>query len=154
MLLELKSALPHSSVVLWSDPLPGECIRRALEAGVRGILYKHAEIEAYGECLRAVMRGHIWLESDRPADARKPGQAALTPRQRQLVDMLAQGLRNKEIAWRLGISEGTVKVYLSQLYGKLGVGDRLELALLAVRPICPPQANYTVPATAGAMPIA
>ena len=47
--------------------------------------------------------------------------------------MLAQGLKNKEIAFRMGIVEGTVKVYLSRLYSKLGVNDRFELALLTLR---------------------
>ena len=53
----------------------------------------------------------------------------VSPRESQLVALVAQGLRNKEIAYRLSISEGTVKVYLSKLFTKLGVEDRYQLAL-------------------------
>jgi DNA-binding CsgD family transcriptional regulator len=56
-------------------------------------------------------------------------QVALTPRQGQIVALVAQGLKNKEIAFSLGITEGTVKVYLYKLFKKLGINDRLDMAL-------------------------
>ncbi len=59
----------------------------------------------------------------------------LTAREAELVTLLASGLRNKEIAYALGITEGTVKVYLSKLFSKIGVSDRFELALFALRTI-------------------
>ena len=58
---------------------------------------------------------------------------ALAPRERHVTGLIAQGLSNKEIAWSLGITEGTVKVYLSKLFDKLGVSDRFELALVALK---------------------
>jgi len=57
----------------------------------------------------------------------------LTGREGQLVALIAQGLKNKELAYALGITEGTVKVYLSRVFKKLGVNDRFDLALYAIR---------------------
>lgn len=51
----------------------------------------------------------------------------------ELMTLISSGLRNKEIAWQMNITEGTVKVYLSRLFGKVGVSDRFELAILALR---------------------
>ena len=62
---------------------------------------------------------------------------SLTPRQGQLVALLTQGLKNKEIASKLNISEGTVKVYMSRMFQKLGVKDRLELALYGLKNLTP-----------------
>jgi DNA-binding CsgD family transcriptional regulator len=62
---------------------------------------------------------------------------SLTRREGQLVTLLAQGLKNKEIATSLNISEGTVKVYLSRLFQKLGVKDRFELALYGLKNLAP-----------------
>ena len=56
-------------------------------------------------------------------------RVALTERQGQIVSLVAQGFKNKEIAWSLGLTEGTVKVYLYKLFRKLGVSDRLDMAL-------------------------
>ena len=62
---------------------------------------------------------------------------SLTPRQGQLVALLTQGLKNKEIASKLNISEGTVKVYMSRMFQKLGVKDRFELALYGLKNLTP-----------------
>src|SRR5208283_3565117 len=62
---------------------------------------------------------------------------ALTKREGQLVTLLSQGLKNKEIATALSISEGTVKVYMSRLFQKLGVKDRFELALYGLKNLAP-----------------
>ena len=62
----------------------------------------------------------------------------LTPRERQLTILLMQGLKNKQIAWQMGLSEGTVKVYFSQLFLKVGANDRFELALLVLKNLTPP----------------
>jgi DNA-binding CsgD family transcriptional regulator len=60
-------------------------------------------------------------------------RVSLTRREGQLVGLIAQGLKNKELAYALGITEGTVKVYLSRIFKKLGVNDRFELALYALK---------------------
>ena len=59
------------------------------------------------------------------------GPVPLTPRERELVELVRQGLRNRDIAQRLGVTEGTVKVYLHSIFDKVGVGSRTELAIRA-----------------------
>jgi two-component system, NarL family, nitrate/nitrite response regulator NarL len=90
-------------------------------------------------CVQAVLAGEQWIDREAmkqvmsalanpPADAHL---AELTPRERDVVSAVAQGKRNKEIARDLGISEGTVKMHLHNLYEKLSVTSRTELAILA-----------------------
>jgi DNA-binding CsgD family transcriptional regulator len=84
-------------------------------------------------CLDRVAAGELWVEKTLSNKLLSTKRIALTPRERQLVVLVAQGLKNKEIAYRLGVSEGTVKVYLCRLFAKTGVNDRLELALFALK---------------------
>jgi len=120
-------------IVLWVDTVAVEFISQVLGLGVRGILRKTMPPAAIVDCLRKVSAGELWVEKalcDRLLSTRR---IALTPRERQLLALLAQGLKNKEIAWSLRITEGTVKVYLSRLFQKVGVNDRFDLALFALR---------------------
>ena len=77
--------------------------------------------------------GELWFEKAVTCPAPEPRAAALTAREQSLMDLLAQGLKNREIAGRLEVSEAEVKVYLARLFEKLGVKDRFELALLGLR---------------------
>ncbi len=95
----------------------------------------NSSVESHKDCIRSVAAGKVWVDQDISQKLLQMDKIAITPRERQLMGLLAQGLRNKEIAWSLGIAEGTVKVYLSHLFTKVGVSDRLELALLALRNI-------------------
>ena len=93
-----------------------------------------------GDTHRVPYRG-THLHSSRPARFEKTfteqllltKRVSLTGREGQLVALIAQGLKNKELAYALGITEGTVKVYLSRVFKKLGVNDRFDLALYAIR---------------------
>lgn len=120
-------------VVLWVDAVSVEFVSQAIAIGVRGILRKGMPIDRLVDCLRQVAAGELWIEKalcDRLLSTRR---VALTPRERQLMTLLAQGLKNKEIAYTLEITEGTVKVYLSRLFHKVGANDRFELALFALK---------------------
>lgn len=117
-----------------------ETVRR----GARGIVLKQAATERLLEGIRKVHRGEIWIDQrvaaevvkamSRPATApRTRGEKGLlTPREGEIVSLVTQGFRNKEIAEKLSISEQTVKNHLQNIYDKLGVSDRLELALYAL----------------------
>jgi DNA-binding NarL/FixJ family response regulator len=85
------------------------------------------------KCLRKVAAGELWIEKNLSDQILSARRVLLSPRERQLATLLAQGLKNKEIAYALGITEGTVKVYLSRLFQKAGVADRFELALFALK---------------------
>ncbi len=116
-------------------------VMEAVKLGVRGIVLKESSPDLLIDCVRRVYRGEQWIERetvtralqnvlDRESAEREAGET-LTPREIEIVRMVAQGLRNKVIADRLSISEGTVKVHLHNVYEKLGVDGRLELVLCA-----------------------
>jgi DNA-binding NarL/FixJ family response regulator len=135
----LCAAAPSVPVVLWIDDAATEFISQALNSGVLGLVRKRASQTALLECLREVAAHRLWVENDLSRQLLSTRSVRLTRRERQLSSLLAQGLKNKEIAYRLGITEGTVKVYLSRLYGKLGVNDRFDLALFALKNLGPTQ---------------
>jgi DNA-binding CsgD family transcriptional regulator len=79
-----------------------------------------------------VIEGQIWIDKE-IASVSAPRRVSLTRRERDVVGLLVQGLANKEIAWQLRITEGSVKIYLSRLFSKTGATDRFSLALLALK---------------------
>jgi DNA-binding NarL/FixJ family response regulator len=109
--------------------------------GAHGVVSREVEPEMLVECLRKVSQGEPWLEPKavawvleayrtqglRPAGSRPKVQ--LTPKESLIVSCVTQGMKNKEIALRVGTTEQVVKNYLRKVYDKLGVADRLELAL-------------------------
>jgi DNA-binding CsgD family transcriptional regulator len=101
--------------------------------GVRGILRKTLPMDLQIKCLQKVHAGELWFEKALTDSFLSARRIALTRREGQLVTLLSQGLKNKEIATALSISEGTVKVYLSRLFQKVGVKDRFELALFGLK---------------------
>jgi DNA-binding NarL/FixJ family response regulator len=109
--------------------------------GAHGIVSREVEPELLVECLRKVVAGETWLDgtgvrwvlqayrnqNNRPTGSRPKVQ--LTPKEMLIVSCVTQGMKNKEIALRVGTTEQVVKNYLRKVYDKLGVADRLELAL-------------------------
>jgi DNA-binding NarL/FixJ family response regulator len=124
---------PDAGIILWVDRSAPEFVREALQCGVRGILCKDAAAAAYAECLEQVAAGQLWLERELADVLLTAKTVRLSPRERQLIGLLTQGLRNKEIAGRMNITEGTAKAYLSRLFEKTGAADRLELAVYAMK---------------------
>ncbi len=114
----------------------------AVRRGARGIVLKAAASDRLLEGIRKVHRGEMWIDQRVAADVMKAmsdprpvtraERAQLTAREQEIVSLVAQGFRNKEIAEKLSISEQTVKNHLHNIFDKLGVSDRLELALYAI----------------------
>ena len=116
--------------------------------GAHGIVSREVEPEFLVDCLRKVVAGETWLDSqgvrwvmeayrnqnNRPTGSRPKVQ--LTPKEMLIVSCVTQGMKNKEIALRVGTTEQVVKNYLRKVYDKLGVADRLELALYCLEPPC------------------
>lgn len=124
-------ATTGTSFVLWVDAISVEFASQALAAGVRGLLRKNLSVEMQLRCFEKVAGGELWVEQALSDQLLSTKRVVLTPRERTLVTLLAQGLKNKEMAYTMNITEGTVKVYLSRLFDKVGAKDRFDLALFA-----------------------
>ena len=133
VLIEIQRRFPSTKIVLWVRTISTELAYQAIEHGIRGILRKTLPPENLLRCLQMVADGGLWFEETLKASFHSIRTISLTRREGQLVSLLSQGLKNKEIAATLFISEGTVKVYLSRLFHKLGVKDRFELALYGLK---------------------
>src|SRR5580698_10233503 len=134
----------RTAIILWFDIVSGEYLSQAMATGAQGVLSKNSSIATHLECLKTVADGYSWIDREANRKLLSTSRIALAPRERHVTGLIAQGLSNKEIAWSLGITEGTVKVYLSKLFDKVGVSDRFELALLALKNLA---VNQTVAAS-------
>jgi two-component system nitrate/nitrite response regulator NarL len=126
---ELQKLAPESKLILWTDTIGTDFALQALTIGIRGVLRKALPLEAHLQCLHRVSSGELWFEKSLMDSFSAVRRVALSRRESQLVGMLTRGLRNKEISRELGLTEGTVKVYMSRLFQKAGAKDRFELAL-------------------------
>ena len=133
VLSDMKRAMANSKIVLWVNTISTEFAYRAMGLGVRGILRKALSTELQVECVKRVQAGELWFEKALTDSFLLPRRVDLTPREGELVNLISQGLVTRDIAKTLMISEGTVKVYLSRLYQKVGVKDRFELALFGLK---------------------
>lgn len=137
-LRERHPELPVLILTVHDDP---EYVEEALRSGATGYLLKSVTREELVRAIRAAAGGSGYLQAEitKPVLERfargqpAPEGAHLSPRETEIVQLLADGLSNKQIARRIGISETTVKGYLSQLFEKLGAADRAHAVALALR---------------------
>ena len=129
----VRRAAPDSAIVLWAREFSTELAHQALEMGIQGFLSTTAKPEVVLECLRFAATGEMWMERSLANLLLNSRPVALSRRQAQLLNLLVQGLKNREIATEMGISEGTVKAYLTTLFEKVGARDRFELALYGLK---------------------
>lgn len=123
----------RSSIVLWTHAISTELASQSLSLGIRGILRRNLPGETLIRCLTRVNEGELWFDKALTDSMMTARSYSVTPREGQLIAQLSQGLKNKEIATAMNITEGTVKVNMSRLFKKLEVKDRLELALYGLR---------------------
>jgi DNA-binding NarL/FixJ family response regulator len=135
----LRDASPDTTVVVFTSFSDRDGIVRALDAGAVGYLLKDAEPDEIHAAIRAASRGEAPL-APRAAAAlladrrsRTSSDVELSPREREVLQLVLDGLANKQIARRLGISEKTVKGHLTNLFQRIGVSDRTQAALWAER---------------------
>lgn len=143
VLRELQAGGSPTRVVLLTAGLDDDDVLEAIRLGVRGVVLKEMAPRLLIECLQKVHAGERWLERRSTARAldkllqREAGEreaaAVLTQRETEIVRMVAKGLTNKEIAQRLSITEGTVKVHVHSVYVKLKVTNRVALLRWADR---------------------
>lgn len=146
-LRELGSCHDAVRTILLAGTIERNDLLTALHLGVRGMLLKDASTEVLFEAIAWVMAGRHWLgqtlvsdllETVRPliqssCDAAGKGGYGLTPRERQVLPLVVAGHSNKEIARQFAVSEETIKHHMTRLFDKVGVANRVELAMLATR---------------------
>jgi DNA-binding NarL/FixJ family response regulator len=113
-----------------------ECIA-AVSAGAAAVVFKRFAVETLMQAIHAVAAGGVWLppalQTAMAGSLRRGPRPTLTQREHEIVRYVGLGLRNRDIATRLFISERTVKTHLNNIFAKLGVHDRVELTLYALR---------------------
>jgi two-component system nitrate/nitrite response regulator NarL len=134
-LRELSNDQPPVHTILLTAAIDNFDVTCAWKLGARGIVLKASPPEQLLKSIRAVCDGERWVSADLLARfERQPGAASgLTLRESEIVSAIREGNSNKEIASKLSISEETVKRHLSNIYAKLGITSRLELATLVIR---------------------
>jgi two-component system nitrate/nitrite response regulator NarL len=135
---ELKSKGGAPRMIILTAAIDDASLMEAKSLGAPGMVLKSSDPAFIIECLDRVSRGGQWIDPELAERVQElsetfgsSGRPALAPRERQLVRFVRQGLRNREIAKQLGVTEGTVKVYLHAVFDKLGVSNRTELAIRA-----------------------
>jgi DNA-binding NarL/FixJ family response regulator len=117
----------------------GDDVTAYLNAGIHGVVYRNVAGASMVECIRKVAKGETWIQdmqvAHQMAEADFVGARVrdrLTPKELRIVALIVQGYKNKEIAKQLGTTEQVIKNYLRNVYDKIGVSDRLELALFTI----------------------
>jgi len=138
--MEVLRELAHQDVavrtILLTAAIQPFAVTSALQLGARGIVLKASPPEMLLKSIRSVCEGQFWVGSEPVTTFARTGQASsggfgLTSREIEIISAIKEGSSNREIASKLAISEETVKRHLSNIYAKLGVSSRLELAVLA-----------------------
>ncbi len=151
VLRSIQARAPRSKVILFAAADNKDEFVEAMKLGCSGILLKDGPTNLLEKSIQKVYAGEIWLDSNTtaavirqfaaPGDFQLPShangkpnreRAQLSQREREIIILIAQGYKNKEIAEKMFITEQTVKNHLHNVFDKLGVSDRLELALYAI----------------------
>ena len=136
VLRQLRAMRRAPAVILLTAGMDDTQILTADKLGPEGMVLKTSDPALLLECMEKVRNGEKWVDPEieertRQVKDRAARAPSLTPRERELIELVRQGLRNRDIAAQLGVTEGTVKVYLHAIFDKLGVDNRTELAMRA-----------------------
>jgi DNA-binding NarL/FixJ family response regulator len=127
----------HAKVIILTATEDSDQAVACLREGAHGVVLKRFAVETLMEAVRTVMSGDTWLsprlQTRMATELRGAPHVTLTSRERDIVRLVAHGLRNGEVAVKLFISEETVKTHLNNIFRKLNLRDRVELTLYAVR---------------------
>ncbi len=129
----LRQEFGGARVLIYSNYARGEEVYQAIRAGASGIVVKEMALDRLLDAIRTVHRGEQYIP---PQIASRIGErllAHLSPREMEVLQLLAKGLSNKEIAAQLGLVVGTVKIHVANIFSKLGVSDRTQALVTAVK---------------------
>ena len=137
---ELRERAPRARAIVLTSFLDDEHLLPAMRAGAAGYLLKNVQPQELARAVRAAVAGDVLIDPavaarlvDSLGNGREDRVERLTPREREVLVLIGRGFANKRIADELGIAEKTVKVHVSHVLAKLGVADRTQAALFAVR---------------------
>jgi len=143
---EARLSCPHIRIVVLVDSPERALVVEGFRAGADGVFSRDEPFEMLCKCIRAVCEGQIWARSEQlryviealAGDESQPiksanGTCLLTKREEELVQLVAEGLTNRDIARQLNLTEHTVRNYLFRIFNKLGTSNRLELALYVIK---------------------
>jgi DNA-binding NarL/FixJ family response regulator len=152
-LVHLRAHFPQLPIMVVSAREEPAVMRRALDHGAVGFLPKSADATTLGEAIDAVLAGDRWAPASAlkaPAAGAEEHDAAqrvrdLTPQQFRVLQMLGDGLLNKQIAYELGVSEATIKAHMTAILRKLGANNRTQAVLIAGKLAIDPEAVMPPP---------
>lgn len=137
---QVRAEYPGTEVVVLTTYSDDDSVLSALRAGARGFLTKDADAESIGRAIEAAAAGQSILDADvqrrlieGATTAPKPPDTGLTPRELDVLRLIAEGLSNTEIARRLVVSEATVKTHINHLFAKANLRDRAQAVAYAYR---------------------
>lgn len=130
----IRMEFPKARILFLTSYDTEQEIYQALQTGAAGFLLKRSKRQELVSAVRAVSAGESWIPSDIANRIRdREGNAELSPRQCEVLELVAKGLSNKDIASLLGFSESGAKQHLRQIFNKLGVADRAEAVAAAIQ---------------------
>ncbi|PWW40160.1 response regulator [Chromohalobacter israelensis] len=139
-LIQLRGQSPEVPVVVISGSEEPPVVRRAIDYGASGFIPKSSSLDIIAEAIRQVLEGEVWLpeemvdilgESNEEEARFAEAIASLTPQQFRVLNMLNEGLLNKQIAYELNVSEATIKAHVTAILRKLGVHSRTQAVIAA-----------------------
>ncbi len=143
---QLVTEIDDTRVIVVTSRKDAGFLEGALRCGAKGVFQREWPVQQIPMAIRKVTKGGVWLEQgaaervleqvltkQKPPDADEVRIASLTPREREVIGLICEGLRNKEITERLYISQATVSHHLTSIYRKLEVSDRTSLVIYAVK---------------------
>jgi DNA-binding NarL/FixJ family response regulator len=143
---EVRVSYPHIRIIVLVDFPERALVIEGFRAGADGVFSRDESFEMLCKCIRAVCAGQIWASSEQlrfvieAMAENKPqpikgasGTKLLTKREEELVQLVAEGLTNRDISRQLSLTEHTVRNYLFRIFNKLGISNRLELALYVIK---------------------
>ncbi|AVV34584.1 MAG: DNA-binding response regulator [Cobetia sp.] len=141
-LIQLRGQTPDIPVAVVSGSEEPYVVRRAIDYGASGFIPKSASLDVIAEAIGEILEGEVWLPTDIAEAMGESSEdesrfaeaiASLTPQQFRVLNMLTEGLLNKQIAYELNVSEATIKAHVTAILRKLGVHSRTQAVIAAQR---------------------
>ena len=129
----LRDEFKNARILVFSSFAKGEEIYQAMKAGASGFVMKEMPLDRLLGAIRTVHEGGQYIPPEIAVRVGERLPAHLSPRELDVLQMLGRGLSNKEIGAQLGVVEGTVKIHITNIFGKLGVSDRTQALLTAIK---------------------